>query len=314
MTVSHVAVVIPCYKVAGTIREVILGLPGWIEQIIVVDDACPEGSGRIAENLDQPKITVVTHASNQGVGGAMMSGYRKALELGCEIVVKMDGDGQMDPAYLPQLLEPLMNGQADYVKGNRFIDTAELRNMPKIRLFGNNILSFLEKLYSGYWNILDPTNGFTAIHRRVLLKLDLAGLARDYFFESHMLLNLNILHAVVRDIPIPARYGNENSSLRIGKILLCFPPRLLWGLIRRIWLKYYLYDFNMASVYLTIGIPLFLWGSLFGLYEWLDSFLSGQPKTAGTVMVAALPLILSVELLLQAIHIDINSIPRKPGP
>ena len=184
--------------------------------------------------------------------------------------------------------------------------------MPKIRLFGNNVLSFSEKLFSGYWHIMDPTNGYTAIHKSTLSKLNFKKIAKGYFFESHMLLHLNLVNAVVKDIPMPARYRDESSSLSIKRTLIQFPPRLCYGFLRRIFLKYFIYDFNMGSVYLMLGLPMFFWGVLFGGYQWVDSCISGEIKTAGTIMVAALPLILAVEMLLQAINIDIQNIPNKP--
>ena len=307
---SRIAVVIPCYRVSDAIEQVIVILPEMVDHIIVVDDACPDGSGKVAESLGHEKVCVIYHENNQGVGGAVISGYKKALELGCDIVIKVDGDGQMDPCYIPALIEPLIKNEADYTKGNRFYDFQALRNMPKIRLFGNNILSFMEKLFSGYWSVMDPTNGYTAIHRRILEKLNFHKIAKGYFFESHMLLNLNLINAVVHDVPMPARYGGENSSLNIRKTLIEFPPRLFYGLCKRIFFKYLIYDFNMASVYLLLGIPMFLWSVIFGLYHWIDSYRSGVPKTAGVIMLAALPLILSVEMLLQAINIDIQSAQR----
>jgi glycosyltransferase involved in cell wall biosynthesis len=314
MDFLKIAVVIPCYRVTDTIERVIVTLPDTVDHIIVVDDACPSGSGKVAESVGLEKVCVIYHESNQGVGGAVMTGYQKALELGCDIAVKVDGDGQMDPHYIPALIEPLLKNNADYTKGNRFYDFQALRSMPKMRLFGNNALSFMEKLFSGYWSIMDPTNGYTAIHRRVLEKLNFHKIAKGYFFESHMLLNLNLVNAVVRDVPIPARYGSETSSLSVRKTLIEFPPRLLYGLCKRIFFKYFIYDFNMASVYLLLGIPLFLWGFVFGLFQWIDSSLSGVPKSAGTIMLAALPLILSVEMLLQAINIDIHSAQQNQRP
>jgi dolichol-phosphate mannosyltransferase len=310
---KKIAVVIPSYKVSKTITNVIKGIPEFVHHIIVVDDACPEGSGKIAQQTARANLTVIFRDKNGGVGAAVMTGYRKALELGCDVAVKMDGDGQMDPAYLPALLDPVLTGKVDYAKGNRFVDFRALGAMPRPRLFGNNVLSFLEKAYSGYWNIMDPTNGYTAIHRRVLEKLDFSKMAKDYFFESHMLLHLNLLNAVICDVPVPACYRDENSLLSIKKTLWQFPPRLLAGLCRRIFLKYFIYDFNMASVYLLLGLPLFLWGMIFGVVEWIDSWITGIPRTAGTIMVAALPLILGFEMLLQAIHIDINNVPKKTG-
>jgi len=308
---STIGVVIPCYRVAPTIRDVITTLPNVVDYIIIVDDACPDNSWKIVSDLKSDKILFFHHENNQGVGGAVITGYRKALELGCDIVIKVDGDGQMDPKYIPDLIRPLVEDEADYTKGNRFIDFHALRSMPKIRLIGNNVLSFLEKLVSGYWGIMDPTNGYTAIHRRVLSELNLKKIAKGYFFESHMLLHLNLVNAVVNDIPIPARYGDEMSSLKIGRSLIQFPPRLFYGLLKRIFFKYFIYDFNMASVYLLLGVPLFLWGVIFGACEWIDSFFSNEAKTAGTIMVAALPLILSVEMLLQAINIDIQNTPGR---
>ncbi|MBN1456381.1 MAG: glycosyltransferase family 2 protein [Sedimentisphaerales bacterium] len=305
------AVVIPAYKVISTVTKVVNSIPEFIDFIIVVDDKCPEGSGKKAESLDNPRVTVIYHDKNKGVGAAVKSGYQKAMELGCEVVVKIDGDGQMDPEYMENLIKPLLLDQADYTKGNRFVDFKALRAMPKARLIGNNMLSFLEKIFSGYWDIMDPTNGYTAIHKRVLGKLDLNKIADRFFFESDMLFNLNLYHAVVLDIPIPAKYENEPSSLSIGKTLVKFPPRLLYGCAKRIFLKYFIYDFNMASVYILVGLPLFLWGLIFGIVEWADSIRTGVPRHTGAIMLCVLPLIVSIEILLQAINIDIRNVPRK---
>ncbi len=310
---EKIAVVIPAYKVIGQIREVILSIPESIDYIIVVDDNCPHRSGKEAEKLNREDVIVIYHEQNQGVGGAVISGYRKALELGCDIAIKMDGDGQMNPHYIGDLIGPLLQNEADYTKGNRFRDFRALRSMPKVRLFGNSGLSFLVKLASGYWNIIDPTNGYTAIHRRALEKLNLGKLSKRYFFESDMLIHLNLIDAIVKDINIPAKYGYEKSSLSITKILYQFPPKLIKGLAKRILLKYFLYDFNMASVYLLTGVPIFTASVLFGTMEWIDSLITGTPRSAGTIMLVALPIIMSFQMLLQAISIDINSIPRKSG-
>ena len=308
---AKIAAVIPSYKVSRHICEVIETLPELIDHIIVVDDACPESSGKIAQELNNEKITVIFHSDNQGVGGAVISGYKKSIELGCDITIKIDGDGQMSPEYIEPLIKPIINGDADFSKGNRFRNMNALRAMPTIRLIGNNALSFLEKSYSGYWDIMDPTNGFTAISRTMLEDLDLSKIARDYFFESNMLLELYLCGAVICDIPMAARYGHEESSLSIGKTLLRFPPKLLYGLVKRIVLRYYIYDFNMASVYLLAGIPMLFFGVLFGAVHWIDSYIHGIPKTTGTVMLSVLPVILSIELFLQAINIDINNSPNK---
>ncbi len=311
MKTVKTAVVIPSYNVARTIRNVVSTVPDDIDHIIVVDDCCPESSGNRAESLNKGKVLVLYHDRNQGVGGAVVTGYRKALELGCDIVIKMDGDGQMDPGHISRLIAPLRDDRADYAKGNRFHDFNALKSMPKIRLFGNSALSFLVKLASGYWNIMDPTNGYTAIHRRALEKLNLDKLSKRFFFESDMLIHLNIINAVVKDVDMPARYGDENSSLNAGRALLQFPLKLLKGLAKRVFLKYYVYDFNMASVYLLVGLPLFVSSVLFGVKEWIDSVVTGTQKSAGTIMLVALPIIVSFQMLLQALSIDINSVPKK---
>ncbi len=305
-------VIIPCYHVREKVEQVISSIPAWVEQIIVVDDKCPQESWRIVERLQEhdKRIALIRHSVNQGVGGAMVTGYKAGLAGPCEIFVKMDGDGQMDPADLPRIVEPIAVGRADYAKGNRFRDFTTLRSMPGLRLFGNSALSFLVKAASGYWNILDPTNGYTAIHRRILEQMPLDRVSKRYFFESDMLIRMNPLDAAVADVPIKAKYDDEHSSLRISRTLLEFPTKLLRGLVRRVFLKYFVYDFNMASVYILVGAPLMLFGIIFGAWEWFDSFRTGRPKTAGTIMVAALPIILAFQMLLQAIQIDMDRAPR----
>jgi len=306
-----IAVVIPSYKVSKHILEVINDIPEFVSHIIVIDDKCPQNSGKIAESSDDKRVIVCYHEVNQGVGGAVVTGYKKAMELGADIVVKIDGDGQMDVNYMQQLIGPLIDEKADYTKGNRFADFKALRQMPKIRLLGNSGLSFLVKVSSGYWNMMDPTNGYTAINKHALGELDLDILAKRYFFESDMLINLNIENAVVKDVEIPAKYGEEESSLSITKTLFGFPPKLFRGLCKRIFLKYFVYDFNMLSVYLIMGLPMVLFGFIFGTYHWINSSIQNIETPVGTVMLAVLPIILGTQFLLQAIQIDMNNIPKK---
>ena len=306
----RVAVVIPCYRVARHIEAVLAGVPGEVEHILVVDDACPEGSGEVAAKVADPRVEVIRHTVNKGVGGAVVTGYRRALELGCEVVVKMDSDGQMDPAELPRLLEPVATGRADYAKGNRFRHHAQLKAMPAMRLLGNSVLSFMVKAASGQWGVMDPTNGYTAIHARALAELDIDRLAERYFFESDMLIQLGTLGLPVEDVAIPARYGDENSSLRIGEAAVLFPPLLLKGFLRRVALRYFLDDFNIASLYLVVGLPLLLFGTVLGLEQWAESVASGVTRSAGTVMLAAMPIIIGFQLLLQAIAYDVAATPN----
>lgn len=306
-----IGVVIPAYKVAKQIGEVIRSLPSMIKHIIVIDDSCPDFSGKEVEKIKDKRIEILYHERNGGVGAAMITGYKKAMELGCDIVIKIDGDGQMDPAYINKLIAPLLKDEADYTKGNRFANASILKSMPKIRFIGNSMLSFLVKMASGYWNIMDPTNGYTAIHKRVLGKLNFNRLSKRYFFESDMLINLNIINVVVKDIVMPARYGSEESALKIANIIPHFIIKLAKGFVRRIFFKYFLYDFNMASVYIIIGLPMFIGSFFLGIVEWIDSMTTGIPKSAGTIMLIALPIIISFQMLLQAINIDIMSTPKR---
>lgn len=305
------AVVIPAYKVSQQIKKVVSSIPQFIDYIIVVDDKCPQSSGEEAKKINDKRVIVIYHKKNLGVGGSIVTGYKKAMELGVDIMIKMDGDGQMDPRFIDNLIEPLIENKADYSKGNRFKDLKTLKSMPKVRLFGNSFLSFFVKLSSGYWNIMDPTNGYTAIHKRALEKLDLHKLSKGYFFESDMLINLNIINAVVKDIAIPTRYGNEESSLKVGYVLSRFPIKLFRGLLKRIFLKYFLYDFNMASVYIIVGLPMFVFGLFWGGWEWVDSIITNKPRATGTIVLIALLILISIQMLLQAISIDINSTPRR---
>src|SRR5690242_20295667 len=202
-----IAIIIPSYRVEKNLRTVLDGLPSYINHIIVVDDASPDSTADLvmARAKTDSRLTLLRHTQNQGVGGAMLSGFRKAIELGTQIAIKLDGDGQMDATQIPRLIEPLMLGKADYTKGNRFRDFVSLQRMPIVRRIGNLGLSFLTKAATGYWNIFDPTNGFFAIRTEVLAQLPLERIDRRYFFETSMLANLYLINAFVVDVPMAAR-------------------------------------------------------------------------------------------------------------
>jgi len=309
-----IAAVIPAYCVERDISSVLSGLPPYIKHIIVVDDASPDSSADLitAAAKKDERITLITHLQNQGVGAAMLSGFRKALELGAQIVIKLDGDGQMDPAHIPALITPLIQGKADYVKGNRFRDFQSLQKMPFIRRVGNLGLSFLTKAATGYWNIFDPTNGFFAIRSELLARLPLNTIDHRYYFETSMLANLYLLGALVMDTPMPARYGSETSHLSIRRAVFEFPFKLLATFLRRIILRYFIYDFSMMSLYLLIGVPLLLFGGIFGGVKWIQYASQNIAAPTGTVMLPTLSVILGIQILLSAIEIDMNSMPRNP--
>ena len=309
-----IAAVIPCYRVEREIQSVLRTIPSYIKHIIVVDDASPDSTADIvaAAGKADDRILLIQHPSNQGVGGAMVTGYRKALDLDAQVVVKIDGDGQMDMGHLTKLLQPLIDGKADYTKGNRFRDFKSLQQMPFIRRVGNMGLAFLAKAATGYWHIFDPTNGFNAIRGEVLAELPLDKIDRTYYFETSMLANLYLIGAVVKDIPMPARYQNEVSSLLVHRILFEFPPKLFSTFLRRLVLKNFIYDFSMGSIYLLTGLPLLIFGLIFGIYKWVEYASIGVPAPTGTVMIPTLSVLLGIQLLLSAIEIDLRSVPTEP--
>jgi dolichol-phosphate mannosyltransferase len=308
----RIGVVVPAYRVARHIETVVKGVPPYVEAIIVVVDASPDDSYERVAALRDPRVVLLRHEVNQGVGGAMQTGFRKALELGLDIVVKMDGDDQMDPAHMPRLLAPLIAGEADVSKGNRYEHVSALKAMPLVRIIGNAGLTFLVKLASGYWNLFDPANGYVALRTDVLRRFDVAKLHKRYFFESGFLIQLGILRAVVRDVGMPARYGDEQSSLSVTRTLFGFPPKLLWGFVRRIFWRHFVYDFTAVSLYLLMGLPALLWGVIYGVVVWMEVLDTKVDATAGQVMLAAMPIILGVQFLTQCLALDIEGVPRKP--
>lgn len=309
-----IAAVIPCYRVEHEIGAVLESLPRYIKHVIVVDDVSPDATAEVVLKSAKKdrRIILLKHETNQGVGGAMITGFRKALELEVQIIVKIDGDGQMDMAHLPELLDPLIQGQADYTKGNRFRDFQSLQKMPLIRRMGNMALGFLSKTATGYWNLFDPTNGFVAIRGNVLAQLPLEQIDRTYFFETSMLANLYLLGAVVKDIPMPARYGRERSNLSIRRTLVEFPFKLTRTFLRRLILKNLIYDFSMASIYMLAGSPLLLFGLIFGIIKWIWYATRDLPAPTGTVMLPTLSVLLGIQFLVAAVEIDLRSTPKEP--
>lgn len=308
-----IAVVIPCFRVRSHILSVIGKIVSEVSIIYVVDDCCPENSGEHVENnCNDVRVVVLRHTINQGVGGAVLTGYIAAIEAGADVVVKIDGDGQMDPSLLPVLIAPIVSGEADYTKGNRFFDLEEIRAMPKVRLFGNAVLSFMTKISSGYWDLFDPTNGYTAIHADVARHLPFNKISRRYFFETDMLFRLNTLRAVVIDVPMDAQYGDEVSNLKITKIAGEFLVKHARNFTKRIFYNYYLRDMSLASIELPLGSFLFFSGIGFGIYHWIYSLQQGIATPAGTVMLAALPILMGAQLMLAFLGYDIANVPRRP--
>ena len=310
---QRIAVVIPCYAVRAHILGVLGRIGPEVAAVYVVDDACPESTGQyVTASCSDARVRVLANEKNLGVGGATMRGYAAAMADGMDILVKLDGDGQMDPERIPALVRPLLEGKADYAKGNRFFNLDDVSAMPTVRLVGNSMLSLVNKVSSGYWDLMDPTNGFTALHATVCRALPLDKIARDYFFESDMLFRLATLRAVVVDVPMPAHYGDDKSHLRVGRVAATFPGRFLMRTCKRFFYGYFLRDFNAGTVQFVLGFLLAVGGAVFGAIHWMESIESGIPATPGTIMVAALPILIGGHLLIAALNYDIANVPHRP--
>lgn len=308
-----IAVIIPSYRVCDHLLGVIENIGPEVSQIYVVDDFCPDDSGNLVEKYCRDeRVLVIRNQKNQGVGGAVMAGYKVAIDDGMEIIVKVDGDGQMDPSLILDFVAPIASGEADYTKGNRFFDLEEISAMPKSRLFGNAVLSFMTKLSSGYWDLFDPTNGYTAIHRDVAIHIPFHKVSRRYFFETDLLFRLNTLRAVVVDIPMDAKYGEEKSNLRISRVFGEFLFKHIRNFWKRVFYNYYLRGMSLASIELPLGISLLCFGVFFGVYQWTSSWGVGVETPAGTVMLSALPVIVGLQFILAFLSHDINSVPSRP--
>jgi dolichol-phosphate mannosyltransferase len=308
-----IAIVIPFYNASKHIVEVVAKLPEFIHTIIIVNDKSDEPlpEKEILKVLNsKTKIEILNNIQNLGVGGATKIGFSHAINNQFDYVIKMDADNQMDAKFLPELIKPLTNKKAEMAKGNRFSDRKYLKEMPFVRRFGNLILSFLTKIASGYWNNFDPTNGYFAIKTKTLQKIDFAKLSDRYFFETSLLAQLYFVKARIKDIPMPPIYADEKSSMTVWKMPSIFIPNLFKIFVKRIFKTYFLYDFNIASLYLITGFPLFVFGLSFGIYNWIYYYNRNTFTPTGTIMLVTLTIILGFQLLLQAIQFDISNAPR----
>lgn len=309
-----VCCVIPAYKARRTICEVVRSALRFVDAVVVVDDACPEGCAEAvaAEYAGDQRVTLLRREQNGGVGAAMKTGIARCLQMDASVIVKLDADGQMDPGFIPGMVECF---EADpglaYVKGNRFVHPSVLSEMPRARLFGNAGLTLLVKFASGYWNILDPTNGFVAFNGRLLGQIPWERFADSYFFECSVLCQLGMRQAAIGELEMPSIYGTQHqSSLSIRRVLFEFPPKLFRMFMRRIFLQYFLFDINLGSIYLFFGAVLTLLGTAFGTFKWIQSVHTGEPRTTGTVMLAVLPIMVGAQLLLNALMYDVQFAPK----
>lgn len=306
----RVAVVVPAYRESAHIADVIKRMPPLVDHIIVVDDASPDDTYDLAMAAADERTEVIRHERNKGVGGAIITGHRRAMDLGADVNVVMAGDDQMDPQYLPSLIDPIADRGFGFAKANRFFSMKSFAGMPRHRVFGNMVLTFMTKVSSGYWNLVDPQNGYTAISRTSLEAISLHRVAERYDFENDLLIWLNIADVRAIDVPIPAVYGEEVSGMRLHKVV----PRLLLtltgGFWRRIWFKYVLWSFSPIALLLLAGIPLVILGITVGIWAVSVSASAPGSVTTGTWLLAVAPSLLGTQLLLQALMLDIQATPK----
>lgn len=309
---NSIAVVIPYYNASQHIVNVINKLPDFIDEVIIVDD---KGKEKLPieklNNLQLKfKISIIENPMNLGVGGATKNGFLQAIDNLHDIVIKVDADDQMDTSYIEEMISYLIEGKAEMAKGNRFIDTKALMKMPFIRRVGNLGLSFLTKVATGYWNNFDPTNGFLAIKTSILKKINFENLANRYFFETSLISELYFVNARIKDISMPAIYGEEKSSMKVWKMPFIFSKKLIPLFFKRIIKQYFLFDFNIASLYILVGLPMFLFGVIYGIYNWFYYSSHNIFTPTGTIMLVSISIILGFQLLLQAIQYDIFNAPK----
>jgi len=309
----HITIVIPYYKAENKISKVIEQIPEYVNTLIIVDDASPkplpEEEIKSAIN-SHTQLNLLKNNKNLGVGGATKIGFKKAIELGSDFIIKVDADNQMDLSYLPELITPLIQNKAEVAKGNRFRDLGALKKMPLFRRIGNLALSLLIKASTGYWHNFDPTNGFFSIKSETLKHLNFSKLSDRYYFETSLLAELYFHKARIKDVAMPAIYDDEKSNMQVWKMPFVFTPKLIGTFLKRMLKGYLLFDFNPGSIYLIMGIPMFLFGVVFGTYTWVHYASQDILTPTGTIMIVALTIILGFQLILQAIQYDIINAPK----
>lgn len=299
----------PAHNEEAYVAGVVGAIPDFVDFVVVVDDASTDNTAAMAMSVGELRVDVIRHERNEGVGGAILSGHDKAFGLGAEISVVMAGDGQMDPQHLPKLLDSITEEGYDFAKGNRFLTRGTLHEMPRKRILGNAILTFMTKFASGYWHIFDPQNGYTAITREALEAISPVRLKRNYLFENSMLCELNMHNFRVKDVAIPAVYRGQKSGIKAARFAIGASAYLFRKFWRRIFLKYLLRDFHPIALFYLLGTAFALWGVAFGA---IVAYWSIGPATASTatVMASIVPFFIGFQLVLTATIMDVWTTPR----
>jgi glycosyltransferase involved in cell wall biosynthesis len=302
-----VAVVVPAHNEEELIGGTLAGIPEFVDRVYVVDDHSRDATATRAQESGDARVEVISHQENEGVGAAIVTGYRRALTEGIDVTCVMAADGQMDPADLENIVIPVARGEVDYAKANRLFTGQAWQLMPRHRYLGNAVLSMLTKIASGYWHVADSQSGYTAISRETLERLDLERIYPRYGFPNDMLVHLNVWNARVRDVPSRPIYGvGERSEIKLRRVVPSIAWLLLKGFLWRLREKYVIRDFHPLVFFYALGILLTLAGLVLGAVETFLR-LRGNELTTPTMILVALLLISGSQFTLFAMWFDMES-------
>jgi glycosyltransferase involved in cell wall biosynthesis len=304
---KRVAVVVPAFDEERLVGETIRGIPEFVDRILVVDDASRDGTIDAVEAVGDPRVRVIRHEHNAGVGSAIATGYRHALEEDTDVTCVMAADNQMDPSELHGLVEPVARGEVDYAKANRLVSGEAWKVIPRTRYLGNAVLSLLTKIASGYWHVADSQAGYTALSLSALRRLDLGALYPRYGFPNDLLVHLNVQNASVRDVPSRPIYDvGQQSGIKLRSVV----PRISWLLYKGFWWrmgqKYVIRDFHPLVFFYVFGLLMLAVGLLLGLVE-LVLRIAGNAITPATIVLVAVLVIAGLQMTLFAMWFDMEA-------
>ncbi|KKG61852.1 glycosyltransferase family 2 protein [Methanosarcina mazei] len=308
----RIGVVVPAYNEEILIQETIDGIPEYVDRIYAINDGSSDRTGEIIDRMTDPRIVPIHHKVNKGVGAAIINGYKHALSDEMDLVAVMAGDNQMDPAQLPRLLFPIIEGKADYTKGNRLLSKEMRKGMSTWRAFGNGLLTLITKIGSGYWQITDPQNGYTVISREALEALDLDSVYTYYGYCNDLLIKLNALSFQAVDVSMPARYGRETSTIRYGAYIRKVAPMLFRGFLWRLKMKYIILDFHPLVLFYIASMVLVPTGFLFGIWIVLQKLVLRNPVSTNYPLLNVFISLMGMQLLLFAMFFDMQ-VNKKTG-
>lgn len=303
----NIGVVVPAYNEEVLIQETIDGIPSYVDKIYVINDGSADRTGEIIDQMTDPRIVPIHHEINKGVGASIIDGYKRALDDEMDLVAVMAGDNQMDPAQLPRLIIPIIEGKADYTKGNRLLSKEMRKGMSLWRSFGNGILTLITKIGSGYWHISDPQNGYTVISKDALEELDLDSIYTYYGYCNDLLIKLNVHSLRTIDVSIPARYGREKSTIKYGTYMRKVAPMIFRGFLWRLKMKYVVLDFHPLVFFYLLSMLLIPIGFFFGLWIVLQRLVFFEAISANYPLLDVFISLIGIQLLLFAMFFDMEA-------